>query len=151
MPPLRDRKEDIPLLIEYFLSNHNHRYHQQKQLSREALRRTLDYSWPGNIRELENAIERAFVLSKGNAIKETDMPPEMSSSLPSFKEAPPPPHLKIPISPNGLDLDACLHDLEKACYEEAIRMKDDNREGATRLLNIKPHTCRKRARETFGL
>jgi len=151
MPPLRDRKEDIPLLVECFLNNHNQRYRQQKQLSREAMRRILDYSWPGNIRELENTIERAFVLSKGSVIKETDMPPEMSSSRPSFKEVALLHPLKIPIPPDGLDLDACLHDLEKACYEEAIRMKDDNREGAARLLNIKPHTFRKRAKEKFRL
>jgi DNA-binding NtrC family response regulator len=48
-------------------------------------------------------------------------------------------------------LDACLDDLEKACYEEAIRRKDGNREAAARLLGIKPHTFRKRAKEKFGL
>ena len=53
--------------------------------------------------------------------------------------------------PEGLNLDACIEDLEKACYEEAIRRKDGNREAAARLLGIKPHTFRKRAKEKFGL
>lgn len=55
-----------------------------------------------------------------------------------------------PIPPEGLDLDVCLHDLEKTCYEEAIRRKDGNREAAARLLGIKPHTFRKRAKDKFG-
>lgn len=57
---------------------------------------------------------------------------------------------EIPIPPEVLDLDACLHDLEKTCYEEAIRRKDGNREAAARLLGIKPHTFRKRAKDKFG-
>jgi DNA-binding NtrC family response regulator len=161
MPALRERGEDIPLLVEYFLDRHNHRYRRQKQLSREAIRRILAYPWPGNIRELENAVERAFVLSGGNVIKETDLPPEITA--PSFSPAAgagspdqplqtiPADACKIPIPPDGLNLDACLQNLEKACYEDALRRKDGNREAAARLLGIKPHTFRKRAKEKFGL
>lgn len=163
IPPLRDRKEDIPLLVEYFLSNHNHRYNQQKQFTREAMKRILDYSWPGNIRELENAIERAFVLSKGNTIRESDLPQEIFIFLSHSKEAIPSPSFlkggqggfpniqKIAIPHEGLDLDTLLHDFEKTWYEEAIRRNNGNREAAARLLNIKPHTFRKRAKEKFGL
>jgi DNA-binding NtrC family response regulator len=57
----------------------------------------------------------------------------------------------MPIPPEGLNLDASLHAREKACYEEAIRRKDGNREAAARLLGIQPHTFRKRAKEKFGL
>jgi DNA-binding NtrC family response regulator len=161
VPALRERREDISLLVEYFLDRHNRRYHQKKQFNREAMRRILEYSWPGNVRELENAIERAFVLSGGNVIKETDLPPEIlsiPSSLPttfggkaqsvqpSASDA-----CKIAIPPEGLNLDTCLQDLEKACYEEAIRRKDGNREAAARFLSIKPHTFRKRAKEKFRL
>lgn len=152
MPALRERTEDITLLVEYFLDRHNARYRQQKQLSREAMRRILSYSWPGNIRELENAVERAFVLSKGSVIKDDDLPPEITSPI-----SLPPGNtdqsnsLIIPIPHEGLDLDARLHDLEKTCYEEAIKVKDGNREAAARLLNIKPHTFRKRAKEKFNL
>jgi len=151
MPSLRDRKEDIPLLVEYFLNNHNHRYGQRKQINHEAMKRIIDYPWPGNIRELENAMERAFVLSKGNMIKDADLPPEIwSSSQPSQDKsslsAP-----KIALTSDGLDIDTHLYDIEKACYEEAIKIKDGNREAAARLLKIKPHTFRKRAKEKFKL
>ena len=154
-PTLRERTEDITLLTEYFLDRHNARYRQQKQFSREAMKLILSYSWPGNIRELENAVERAFVLTKGSVIKEDDLPPEITlpiASLPKLSgntdraNAP-----AITIPHEGLDLDAHLRDLEKAYYEEAIKVKDGNREAAARFLNIKPHTFRKRAKEKYGL
>lgn len=155
MPALRERTEDITLLTEYFLDRHNARYRQQKQFSREAMKLILSYAWPGNIRELENAIERAFVLSKGSVIKEDDLPPEITlpiALLPKLSGNTDRANTTaITIPPEGIDLDAHLHDLEKVHYEEAIRMKDGNREAAARLLNIKPHTFRKRAKGKFGL
>ncbi len=163
VPALRERREDIPLLVEYFLDRHNRRYRQKKQFNREAMRRVLEYPWPGNVRELENAIERAFVLSRGNVIRDTDLPPEIVMSPVALSMANGGPHRSeqpfasgasggiISIPPEGLDLDARLEDLEKACYEEAIRRKDGNREAAARLLGIKPHTFRKRVKERFGM
>ena len=147
MPALSERREDVPLLVEYFLGRHNHRYKHQKQISREALKRLFEYEWPGNIRELENAIERAFVLSKGNIIKETDLPLELSTREASRIIE----KTDVRIPPAGLEFDAYLKDLEKKYYEEAIKIKDGNREAAARLLKIKPHTFRKRAKEKFGL
>jgi len=79
LPALRERQEDIPLLVDHFLSRHNHRWRQQKQLSREAMHRIVAYLWPGNIRELENAIERSFILAKGSVIRAEDLPPELSA------------------------------------------------------------------------
>ena len=155
VPALRERREDIPLLVEYFLDRHNRRYHQKKQFNREAMRRVLEYPWPGNVRELENAIERAFVLSGGNVIKDADLPPEILSPLSPLSAASGSLDRSdipiIPIPPEGMNLDTRLHDLEKACFEEAIRCKDGNREAAARLLKMKPHTFRKRAKEKFGL
>ncbi len=150
-PPLRNRKEDIPLLVEYFLSNHNERYLQKKQIARDAMKRIIDHTWLGNIRELENAIERAFVLSKGSAIKEADLPPALTAPSLSSEDMSLSVFSKLPLPAGGLDLDTHLYDLEKNCYEEAIRVKGGNREAAARLLNIKPHTFRKRAKEKFGL
>lgn len=105
--------------------------------------------------------ERAFVLCRGNVITDANLPAEVSSSVaPSplaerSEDQPVHEHrthaVHIPIPPAGLNLDACLHDLEKAAYEEAITSKDGNREAAARLLGIKPHTFRKRAKEKFGL
>lgn len=69
LPPLRERKEDIPLLAAHFLSRHQNRGRQQvTSISEEAMKSLLNYGWPGNIRELENVIERAVLLEKGDVI-----------------------------------------------------------------------------------
>src|SRR3989441_1249962 len=66
MPPLRDRKEDIPALVEHFLAKHRYSATAQPAaISEEALKRLMEYDWPGNVRELENVVERAVVLSRG--------------------------------------------------------------------------------------
>lgn len=75
VPPLRERKADIPLLAEHFLDEVAKRSNgDRKALSRDALDRMLAYSWPGNVRELENAIERAAILSDGSAIQPEELP-----------------------------------------------------------------------------
>ncbi len=75
MPPLRDRKEDIPLLVEHFLVKFRHAPGAiPTTITEEALARLVDYDWPGNVRELENAIERAVVLSRGNPITVEHLP-----------------------------------------------------------------------------
>lgn len=147
IPPLSERREDIPLLVDYFLGLHNHRYKKKKQVSREALKHLYEYHWPGNIRELENVIERACVLSKGNIITKADLPSEiLTGEFSKIKE-----HTSVRIPPAGLDFDAYMRNVEKTYYVEAIRMKDGNREAAARLLKIKPHTFRKRVKEKFDL
>jgi two-component system response regulator AtoC len=75
MPPLRERKEDIPALVEHFLAKHRYSATAQPAaISEEALRRLMEYDWPGNVRELENAIERAVVLSRGQIITSRELP-----------------------------------------------------------------------------
>jgi len=75
MPPLRERKDDIPLLVEHFLVKHRHTAGAiPTTVSEEALARLLDHDWPGNVRELENAVERAVVLSRGNPITADHVP-----------------------------------------------------------------------------
>ena len=75
MPPLRDRREDIPLLTEHFLVKYRHAPGAiPTTISEEALAKLMSYEWPGNVRELENAIERAVVLSRGNLITEEHLP-----------------------------------------------------------------------------
>jgi two-component system, NtrC family, response regulator AtoC len=74
LPPLRERKEDIPLLAEFFLGKFNEENQKQvSSLSEEAHNFLLEYEWPGNIRELENAIERAVILAKGERIEAADL------------------------------------------------------------------------------
>lgn len=75
MPPLRERKEDIPALVEHFLAKHRYSATAQPAaISEESLRRLMEYDWPGNVRELENVVERAVVLSRGQVITSRELP-----------------------------------------------------------------------------
>ena len=94
MPALRERREDIPLLVNYFLKkNADHQQLPPKSISREAIAALQNFHWPGNVRELENAIERAHVVAKGAAILPGDLPPEIAaqSAAPRGESMPPTP------------------------------------------------------------
>src|SRR5204863_9132428 len=79
IPPLRERREDIPLLVNYFLKNFNKdQQRAPKSIATGVLKALEKYHWPGNVRELENVIRRALVVAKGNAILLSDLPPEIS-------------------------------------------------------------------------
>ncbi|MDL1969387.1 MAG: sigma-54 dependent transcriptional regulator [Candidatus Desulfofervidaceae bacterium] len=73
IPPLRERKEDIPLLVEYFLQNLS-KGEKQKRFSEEAMESLSNYSWPGNVKELENAVQYAYLTSKNEVININDLP-----------------------------------------------------------------------------
>ena len=81
VPPLRDRPEDIPLLITHFLNKYARSNEQAKKVSPEAMDRLLGYRWPGNIRQLENAIERAAVTTVGDTINADNLPSQVIGSL----------------------------------------------------------------------
>jgi two-component system response regulator HydG len=73
IPPLRERREDVPLLAAHFMQRYNQRSGDGKFLTPEALARLLEHDWPGNVRELENAIEQAAALSPGREIRAADV------------------------------------------------------------------------------
>ena len=80
LPPLRDRREDIPLLVEHLVKKHALRLGRPPLLpDAEAMRALLDHAWPGNIRELEHALERALLLARGDALTLGDFPPEIAA------------------------------------------------------------------------
>lgn len=82
IPPLRERKEDIPLLADTFARLAAERYDlPQRAISQSALRRLLDYDWPGNVRELKNTIERAAIMAEGDDLAPEDLPDEISPAL----------------------------------------------------------------------
>jgi DNA-binding NtrC family response regulator len=83
LPPLRERKEDIPLLANHFLHKYNRQFSKNiKGIKKEAMELLMNYDWPGNIRELENLIERLCVLTKNNHIGSDRIPPEIKGELP---------------------------------------------------------------------
>jgi two-component system nitrogen regulation response regulator NtrX len=95
LPPLRERLEDVPLLVEYFNRNFSQAYGKEpKEFTREAIDELQNYSWPGNVRELRNTIERVVIMNPGIKVSEGDLPPHgkdeapaASFRFPSFKEA----------------------------------------------------------------
>jgi DNA-binding NtrC family response regulator len=80
LPPLRERTEDVPLLIAHFLTKYSRPGEPPKKVSPEAMDRMLSYTWPGNIRQLENAIERAAVTTVGDTIITENLPPQVVGS-----------------------------------------------------------------------
>jgi DNA-binding NtrC family response regulator len=79
LPPLRERREDIPVLAQHFLDRHGSKLGRQRRLSSDALDRLLAYPWPGNVRELENAMERTAILSRGETVGSEDLPPHVAA------------------------------------------------------------------------
>ena len=77
IPPLRQRRNDIPVLVEHFVAQHNARHGTRKGISPAAIEVLLHYDWPGNVRELRHAVERALVLADGDLIRPRDLPAEM--------------------------------------------------------------------------
>src|SRR5918911_3568673 len=84
IPPLRDRREDIPMLAETFMRLATERYElPQRALSQGALKRLIEYNWPGNVRELKNTIDRAVIMAEGDEITPKDLPDEITAGMPS--------------------------------------------------------------------
>ena len=129
LPPLRDRKEDIPLLVEHFVDKHRYAPGAPPaRVSQRAMDMLMDYDWPGNIRELQNLIERATVLSHGEVITDEHISFQGADSR----------HL-IDISERvrrGADLDELLSDIERTALSEAITLNDGNRVAAASLLGL---------------
>ncbi len=86
IPPLRDRKNDIPGLIFYFLTRLEHKYKTKKTISPQVLQEFMEYNWPGNIRELKNIVERLYHLSEGTNISVDDLPKNIHRKQISFNE-----------------------------------------------------------------
>ncbi|MGE5499722.1 MAG: sigma-54-dependent transcriptional regulator [Syntrophothermus sp.] len=131
IPPLRDRKPDIPVLIEHFLSKLNR---TEKQFSKEAMDLMLKYNYPGNVRELENIIHRITVLSRGDLITTNDLPANLR---PLQNEIP-----ANSFQPYIGDLNEQLGELEKKIIELALKETKGNQSKAARLLNISERNLR---------
>jgi DNA-binding NtrC family response regulator len=133
LPPLRDRREDIPLLVRHFLDKFGEG--RTIHAAQSTMRALMAYRWPGNVRQLENAIERAVALSGGrDVIDDRDLPPEIQSAV---AEAPP----AAPEFPeDGLDLPAYLGTIERDLIARALERTQGNRNRAADLLRIKRTT-----------
>jgi two-component system response regulator PilR (NtrC family) len=142
LPPLRERREDIPLLVEHFLEKLTGQTGTQAPDS--VMRKLLDYNWPGNIRELENAIERCVVLSRDKKLCENGLPKHMCSSSENNTDSP------MTLPEDGLDLDAHLGGIEKAILLQALERCGGVRKRAAELLGITFRSIRYRLAK-YGL
>jgi nitrogen regulation protein NR(I) len=165
IPPLRDRRDDIPLLVNYFLKKISREQQQQPKSIATSVIKTLEkYHWPGNVRELENAIRRAIVMAKTDAILLSDLPPEISGQGTTgailspaggkageaattdaaalarqlFQWARRDPKLKI------------IPAVERELVIQALKETNDNQVHAAKLLGITRATLRKRI-DKFGI
>jgi two-component system NtrC family response regulator len=130
---LRERRDDIPLLAKHFLEKFSPG--SSMQASQGAMRLLMSYGWPGNVRQLENAIERAVALSSGRReIDVPDLPPEIQSVPPPLTT----PFVDFP--DDGLDLPSYLSRIEQDLIARALDRTGGNRNRAAELLRIKRTT-----------
>jgi two-component system response regulator AtoC len=130
LPPLRDRPDDIPALVAHFLDSYRPAPGKDPvKMGREAMRQIMEYDWPGNVRQLENVIQRAVVLSADGVVDDDDL--ELSAPLPE----------RVGLDIAGLVRDAVplkqvVSDVERDMIAEALRQADGNRSEAARTLHI---------------
>jgi two-component system response regulator PilR (NtrC family) len=134
LPPLRDRKDDIPVLAHHFLEKYGRENSRpDMELGADALDLMMEYDWPGNVRELENVIERAVVLGSGTRIG-AELIPEHVRSAPLF-------HIpKFVVPPEGISLKDVVTNVEKRLIESTLEAAGGVQKKAAELLKIKPTT-----------
>jgi len=140
LPPLRERKEDIPLLARYFVDRLGREQSREVplDLDDDALAALNEYDWPGNVRELENALERAAVLAKGNAITLGALPDRV-------REAPP-----LRVVGGGLPPNPTMEVIEKAYILWVLQAEGGNKTRASEVLGIDPSTLYRKLNR-FGI
>src|ERR671913_172626 len=141
VPPLRERREDIPVLIDYFLKKHTRNTSRLvRGLTPEARRVMLDYAWPGNVRQLESALERAILLAESDLIAVEDLPLEVR------QESRPSPEGGFKLPTEGL----VFEDMERQLILQAMERTDYNITKAAKLLGLTFRTLQYRL-EKFGI
>src|ERR1700704_5849845 len=134
LPPLRDRKDDVPLLVHHFLEKYGEENKKNGlELTPDALDLLTEYDWPGNVRELENVIERAVVLSPGSRIG-IELIPDHVRKAPNFQM----PQFVVP--PEGISFKEVITDFEKKLIESTLEAAGGVQKRAAELLHIKPTT-----------
>jgi DNA-binding NtrC family response regulator len=136
IPPLRNRKDDIPILSEHFLNKHAATHGLNvRAFSGEAMQKLIHYHWPGNVRELENCIERAVILTRSEQIQSEDLPVfEMHSGIPQFLEG------------SAAEM-MSLEEVEKVYISLVLGKAGGKKEKTAQILGIDRKTLRKKIRD----
>jgi len=136
LPPLRDRREDIPDLVDHFINKFCDQTGRNLTLSPRAMQMLEGYMWGGNVRELEHTIERAVALERGDEIMPERLPEHITNYNPERINA------EFDLPENGLNLAAHLDNLEKTYVVEALRLTDGNQTKAADLLQMQVRSLR---------
>jgi DNA-binding NtrC family response regulator len=129
IPPLRERREDIPYLVEHFAKQFN------GQISEGAMERLMTYHWPGNVRELENVVERSVLLAQGPRVEAEDVKIDLAIGRPRPAAA-----AGDHFLPEGMTLD----EYEQSIIREALKRANGNKSQAARLLGLTRNALRYR-------
>ncbi|MCS6914122.1 MAG: sigma-54 dependent transcriptional regulator [Myxococcota bacterium] len=144
LPPLRERREDIPVLIEHFIRRMNAKLGTRIEgTTPEAARLLMEYSWPGNVRELENTIERAVVLCEGRLLTVADLPEKLTGP-------PPLDPLQVALQTGELSIKKTTRAIEEALIRKALKKTGGNRTSAARILEISHRALLYKIKE-FGI
>ncbi len=148
LPPLRERKEDIPILAQHFLEKYNKQLDKDiKKISKEAMDALSSYDYPGNVRELENIIERTVSLERGAAILPESLPPIIFHPGAGLSRRGGSEHL---ITMDGVNLEEIVGNLEKDLIEKALKKAGGVKKKAAKLLGISFRSMRYRL-EKYGM
>ncbi len=152
IPPLRERKEDIPLLARYFLGRMERERGESLVMAEETLKVLMEYEWPGNVRELENAVERLTALSSGSELSEADLPTQLKNFQRLQKEVRVPEERpsRLKSLPAGVSGVTPIAEMEKQAILRTIRKLNGDKLMAARLLGIGKTTLYRKLKE-YGI
>ena len=139
LPALRERRSDIPVLIDYFIKKHTRGTNRKITINTDARRRLDDYAYPGNVRQLESALERAILLCENDTVTVEDLPPEMTQLSTTASSD----QFKLP--PEGVNFE----DVERSLIMQAMARTDNNITKSAKLLGLTFRTLQYRL-EKFG-
>jgi two-component system response regulator PilR (NtrC family) len=140
VPPLRERREDIPRLVDYFLKKYHRGHGDPVRLTQDALDLLMRYRWPGNVRELENVIERAMAMESGEAVTSDSLPPILSGGEAAGDVG----QSAAEFPPEGVNLEEILDRIEQSYVRKALEKARGNRQEAARLLGLTMRSFRYR-------
>ena len=142
IPPLRERREDIPLLVNHFIKRYREKHNlKAKNISSAALNLLLEYDWRGNIRELENAIERAVILSEGSRIEVSVLPSDIKNSGAGNEKE---------VDSDEYSIKKMHRIMEDQLIRKALEKSGGNRTQASKLLEIS-HPALLSKMKNFGI
>jgi two-component system response regulator FlrC len=155
LPPLRERREDVGLLVDFFIRKYAAQYGKpEKKPSAGVWARLSDYDWPGNVREMENLIERAMLLSQGSDLELwdfwDDVEPPARIDSPAVEVSPPSGHFAVAAANTSAAMEIgtqTLREVERQMILQALQANDNNRTHAAEILGISVRTLRNKLHE----